>query len=63
MDAATFEKFMDHFDRYAGCERPVVLLLESVGSHVDMTVFQSAVQKGIDLHRIIPNATHDAAFG
>lgn len=58
MDRATFSKFIDHFDRYAGVERPVWLLLDSVSSHVDHDVFMKAKSKGIELYRILPNATH-----
>lgn len=39
MDAQTFSKFIDHFDKYAGVERPIVLLVDSVSSHIDMSVF------------------------
>ena len=58
MDAATFAKFIDHFDKFAGTDRPVVLLMDSVSSHVDHTVFMSAKNKGIELYKIVPNATH-----
>ncbi|WAR25177.1 JERKL-like protein [Mya arenaria] len=58
MDSKTFDKFIDHFDKYAGQERPVVLLIDSVGSHVDHTVFMHAKAKGIEIYRIVPNATH-----
>lgn len=58
MDRATFSKFIDHFDRYAGVERPVLLLFDSVSSHVDHDVFMKAKSKGIELYRILPNATH-----
>lgn len=51
MDRATFSKFTDHFDRYAGVERPVLLLFDSVSSHVDHDVFMKAKSKGT-------NATH-----
>lgn len=30
MDRSTFAQFMDHFDKHAGIERPVVLLFDSV---------------------------------
>lgn len=58
MDRATFSKFIYHFDRYAGVERPVLLLFDSVSSHVDHDVFLKAISKGIELYRILPNATH-----
>ena len=58
MDATTFAKFIDHFDKNAGTERPVVLLIDSVSSHIDILLFSDARSKGIELYRIIPNATH-----
>ena len=58
MDAATFSLFIDHFDKFAGAERPVLLLIDSVSSHVDCSVFQKAKEKGIELYRLVPNATH-----
>ncbi|XP_052233020.1 uncharacterized protein LOC127845885 [Dreissena polymorpha] len=58
MDAVTFGKCIDHFDKYAGTDRPVVLLLDSVSSHVDRKVFMDAKSKGIELYMIVPNATH-----
>ena len=58
MDTATFSKFIDHFDKHAGPERPVVLLFDSVSNHVNHDVFMKAVSKGIELNRIVPNATH-----
>lgn len=35
MDAQSFSKFYDHFDRFAARERLIVLLMESVSNHVD----------------------------
>ena len=58
MDATTFAKFVDHFDKHAGTERPVVLPIDSISSHIDLTVFSEASAKGIELYRIVPNATH-----
>lgn len=58
MDASTFSKFIDHFDKHAGEERPVLLLIDSVSSHVDSLVFEKAKSKGIEMYRIVPNATH-----
>ena len=58
MDATTFAKFIDHFDKHAGTERPVILLIDSVSSHIDLSVFSDAISKGIQLYRIVPNATH-----
>ena len=58
MDAATFSLFIDHFDKYAGEARPVLLLIDSVSSHVNCSVFEKAKEKGIELYRIVPNATH-----
>lgn len=58
MDKTTFSRFMNHFDQHAGSERPVVLLFDSVSSHVDHEVFMKAKSLGIELYRIVPNATH-----
>ncbi|WAR05558.1 hypothetical protein MAR_020927, partial [Mya arenaria] len=57
MNALTFSKFIDHFDKHAGTERPVTLLFDSVSSHIDISVFTIAKLKEIELHRIDPNAT------
>ena len=58
MDAPTFEKFINHFDIHAVTDRPIVLLIDSVSSHVSLSVFEKAKQKGIELYRLVPNATH-----
>ncbi|XP_052219882.1 uncharacterized protein LOC127837083 isoform X2 [Dreissena polymorpha] len=58
MDVDTFSKFIDHFDKFAGTDRPVVLLMDSVSSHVDHSVFMKAIARGIELYRLVPNATH-----
>ena len=58
MDTSTFKLFIDHFDKYAVKERPIVLLIDSVSSHVSMSVFDYSKSKGIELYRLVPNATH-----
>ncbi|XP_062576029.1 uncharacterized protein LOC134237890 [Saccostrea cucullata] len=58
MDSATFRIFLEHFNTYAGSERPVVLLFDSVSSHIDMATFEHAKKCGIELYRLLPNATH-----
>ena len=58
MDSVTFRQFINHFDQHCGTERPVVLLIDSVSSHVDMASFEEAKAKGIEVYRIVPNATH-----
>ncbi|KAK3086373.1 hypothetical protein FSP39_017497 [Pinctada imbricata] len=59
MNAETFKKFIiHHLSRHAVSERPIVLLIDSVSSHIDMEVFQLAIENQIELYRIIPNATH-----
>ena len=58
MDAETFKKFIHHLSRHAVPERPIVLLIDSVSSHIDMEVLQLAIESQIELYRIIPNATH-----
>ena len=39
MNNVTFRKFIEHFDKFAGPNRPVVLLFDSVSSHIDSDVF------------------------
>ncbi|KAK3096946.1 hypothetical protein FSP39_005022 [Pinctada imbricata] len=58
MTAEIFQKFLRHFNEHAGPERPVVLLIDSVSSHISMEIFQEAIQYQIELYRIVPNATH-----
>ena len=42
MDGSTFRKFMEHFDKNCGEDRPVLLLIDSVSSHVSMETFSFA---------------------
>lgn len=58
MDSVAFQKFIQHFDKHCGTERPVILLIDSVSSHVNMNAFEDAKSKGIELYRLVPNATH-----
>ncbi|XP_038046939.1 uncharacterized protein LOC119721120 [Patiria miniata] len=58
MNGDTFSKFLDHFDRNAGPERPVILLIDSASCHIDVNTFDYAVAHGIEIYRIVPNATH-----
>lgn len=58
MDSEAFKCFLEQFDKYCGKDRPVVLLVDSVSSHVNMGAFEFAKSKGIELYRFIPNATH-----
>lgn len=58
MDGPTFAKFLEHFDSHIVTERPVVLLIDSVSSHIGSKIFQEARAKSIELYRIVPNATH-----
>ena len=58
MNNVTFSKFIDHFDKHAGRERPVVLLFDSVSIHIDPDLFVKGKDKGIEMYRIVPNATH-----
>ena len=39
MDSRAFSQFIDHFDEFAGPERPVVLLFDSVSSHINIDTF------------------------
>lgn len=47
-----------HFDKYAGQERPVVLLMDSVSSHLNMDIFSKAISLQIEIYSLVPNATH-----
>ncbi|KAJ8299457.1 hypothetical protein KUTeg_023517 [Tegillarca granosa] len=58
MNSQTFEQFLDHFEQHIVTEKPVVLLIDSVGSHINRTVFRKAFSKGIEPNRLVPNATH-----
>lgn len=58
MNSDTFEKFVDHFEKHIVTEKPVVLLIDSVGSRINRTIFTKALSKGIELYRLVPNATH-----
>ncbi|KAH3837176.1 hypothetical protein DPMN_110556 [Dreissena polymorpha] len=49
---------LEHFDKNCGLNRSVVLLIDSVSSHLEMKVFEYASAKGIALYRLHPNATH-----
>ena len=57
-DSVTFKVFLEHFHIYAGSEQPIVLLFDSVSSHIDMKTFEFAKVKEIELYRLLPNATH-----
>lgn len=50
--------FYDNFDKYAGQERPVVLLMDSVSSHLNMDIFSKAISLQIEIYSLVPNATH-----
>ncbi|KAK3099982.1 hypothetical protein FSP39_012930 [Pinctada imbricata] len=58
MNAEIFKKFILHLSTHAIDQRPIVLLIDSVSSHIDMDVFLLAIEHSIELYRIIPNATH-----
>ncbi|XP_052806390.1 uncharacterized protein LOC128235624 [Mya arenaria] len=59
MNNPTLAMFIDHLDRHAGPDRPIVLLIDnSVSSHISMPAFELACKRGIKLYRIVPNATH-----
>lgn len=50
--------FYDNFDKYSGQERPVVLLMDSVSSHLNMDIFSKAISLQIEIYSLVPNATH-----
>lgn len=58
MDSCAFKEFLEHFSRHCGDERPVLLLVDSVSSHVNLEAFEFAKSKGIEIYMFIPNATH-----
>lgn len=59
MDSNTFSAFIDHFDENVSkADRPVVLLIDSVSSHINMDIFTKAATKQIEIYRLVPNATH-----
>lgn len=58
MDAEAFGQFIEHSDKNAGDQRPVLLLIDRVSSHVSMSGFEDAKARGTELYRIVPNATH-----
>ena len=58
MNNDSFLEFLKHFDKYACPERPVILLIDNVSSHMSIEVFSFAKSKEIELYRLQPNATH-----
>ena len=58
MNAETFIKFIQHLHTHAVKNRPIVLLIDSVESHVDMESFSFAKELGIQIYRLVRNATH-----
>ena len=62
MNTDTFRKFLDHFVKFCGPGRPVVLLFDSVTSNIDSEIFLKAKSKGIELYSIVPNVAHSAAL-
>ena len=43
---------------YASDERPVVSLMDSVSSRLNINIFSKAISLQIEIYRLIPNATH-----
>ncbi|XP_062571348.1 uncharacterized protein LOC134233399 [Saccostrea cucullata] len=59
MDSEAFSTFIDHFHmNVSKNDRPVVLLIDSVSSHINMDIFTKARRRGIEIYRLVPNATH-----
>ena len=58
MDAETFRKFIQHLHTHAAKDRRIVLLIDSVGSHIDMESFSCVKELGIEMYRLVRNATH-----
>jgi hypothetical protein len=42
IDEPTLKKIIGHLDKYGEKERPIVLLIDSVGSHVNIECFSEA---------------------
>ena len=53
MNSNIFLTFIERFDRHAG-ESPVVLRIDSVSSHINMDVFTTAREKGLEIYRLVP---------
>lgn len=54
-----FSAFIDHFDNNIDTnDRPVVLLIDSVSSHINKDIFTKADSRVIEMYRLVPNASH-----
>jgi hypothetical protein len=49
------QKMSGTFCRHVGTYRPVVLLIDSVSSYVDMVSFEYAQQREIEMYQLLPN--------
>ena len=59
MDTSTFYMwFANHFIPNLPPARPVVLLIDSHDSHLDLETFQLAEQNGVHIYALLKNATH-----
>lgn len=59
MNWNTFSAFIDHFDNNVDKnDRPVILLIDSVTSHINMDTFTKAGSRGIEIYMLVPHATH-----
>lgn len=59
MNSNTFSAFIHHFDdKEDKNDRPVVLLINSVSSHINKGLFTKSECRGIEIYMLVPNATH-----
>lgn len=54
MDTATFYSWLDkHFIPHLPPGRPVVLLVDSVGVHIDLDTFELATKNGVYIYKLL----------
>jgi len=53
-----FRQFIEHFIKSIPSARPVLLLLDGHGSHVDLRTMERCVENGIILYALPSNTTH-----
>ena len=59
MDTATFNMwFGRHFIANLPPARPVVLLVDSAGAHIDLDTFELATRNSVYIYAPLENATH-----
>ena len=59
MDTATFYMWLDkHFIPNLPPARPIVLLVDSAGAHIDLDTFELAKRNDVFIYALLKNATH-----